>query len=509
MRGTYTEPHCAGSQAARRRSRAHVGPLAAALTAALAVGCAGDLPRGDEIIRSGAAELGVDATARDAGAPLGDSALAPDAGQPAEREVWVVVHEAPWSDGLRARLQPPHRPGGAIEDAGGVPGSANLLPWAGPGDRATPRLTAALAARGGRATGPIYRLDLRLDAAVVGADLEALVTADASWLAARLDPAPGALRIEDRPVIIVEARWSLPSHGAAFAAFRRALDARAGPAWWVALVVPGEPHPEGIDAVMPDCVATEQAARNRAQQAARRAGAAWLPCAAPSSNARLDEAGAVAGDPSTTAFRRALILARRAAGTGPVIVDGVGGWRDDRQLDPVVGEPTAAPIALTTGLVYAPYGAARLHAVREVLLRADGPAPEVLGGTPALLELVRTPGVLVERLDYDAQGISVRLQDSSGDGRYEVLLDDRPFRVPEGSILRYRRDDPRIRLDLVFADGTRLIDLAPDPGDAPAVSRPLDAFAGRRVEEVGLVYAGGAARLDARIERVVLASDSP
>ncbi|MCB9527286.1 MAG: hypothetical protein H6701_02655 [Myxococcales bacterium] len=134
--------------------------------------------------------------------------------------------------------------------------------------------------------------------------------------------------------------------------------------------------------------------------------------------------------------------------------------------------------------------------------------PATLADPPALLELVRTPGVTIDRLDATPGALALGLRDADGRGRYELLLDDRPFIVPPDATLRYHRSDPAIALDLVFADGARLLDALPaDEPHAGAVEARLAPFAGRRVEELTLVYRGGARALDARVDRPVIATD--
>ncbi|MEZ4434013.1 MAG: hypothetical protein R3F65_16530 [bacterium] len=495
--------------------------LAAILALALALtlaACAGELERGEAPIRTGDRDGGepVDARWPDAASPDADLDAAPDAAPLPDRALWIVERPDPWSDGVRAALDPPHRPAGP-DPLTALPEAAVLVRWRGPADPATATLQARLADPS-RPTGLLYALGDRLAALRddpppgPAADWPFTVaTADASWLAARLPDAARPLRLADAPLIAVDADWTDPAARAAFAALHDRYTALAPPARWAAVVDPAALDvdapglPDGLAAVIPRCGAPDPAARARLRAAT--AALAWLPCAAPPTNPRLDRPTAVAAPPAPAELRRRLVLARRD-GAPIVIVDGAGGWRDDRQLDPVDGAPTAAPFALTTALVYAPYGTDRLAAVRETLLRPAGPVPATLADPPALLELVRTPGVTIDRLDATPGALALALRDADGRGRYELLLDDRPFIVPPDATLRYHRSDPAIALDLVFADGARLLDALPaDEPHAGAVEARLAPFAGRRVEELTLVYRGGARALDARVDRPVIATD--
>lgn len=493
------------------------------------LGCAGEFERGEVPLRTGSRDAAPLDAAADVGAPFdamadgmvdgADASLdaapdaSPDAGwDPPPRALWVVVRDDVWSSGVRGRLLPPHRPVGDPLDA--LPDAAVLVRWAGPG--ASDRLEAALADPR-RAVAPIWALGARLDGRVDAAEARAVATADASWLAARLPEARRPLRVSaiegrgpvdpaetaavDGLLVLVEADWTDPLAAEALAAARDRAEGLGVAIGWGALVDPRVGVvPDGVDGVSPSCAVDEPAARARQRIAAAEAGRWWLPCVSPPINPRLDDEGRAAEPPTLDALRRVLVLARRA-GTAAVVVDGVGGWRDDRQLDPVEGSPTAEPFPLTTGLLYRPYGRARLAVVHDTLRRPTGPMPSSLADPPALVELVRTAGVSVERVEVDGDGLAVALRDVGGGGRYELLLDDRPWRLPGGAALRYRRSDPAVALDLVFADGTRLLDALP-AGDAGLdVEVSLAPFAGRRVEELTLVYRGGVERLDARVER--------
>lgn len=353
----------------------------------------------------------------------------------------------------------------------------------------------------------LYDLGARIAGRADPAERQAVAVADVSGLLSALSEARMPLRWQGAPVVVVDGPWDAPMVEA-FAAARARADALGAALAWGAMVDPTAPWiaadpgddagPPPLPLMLPRCALADAAARNRARLWSTRRGAqAWLPCVTPATNPRLDHPRAPVEAPRIETFAQRLVLARRV-GAPAIVVDGAGGWRDDRQLDPVGGAPTGAPIALTTGQVYLPYGDGRLSAARRLLLAPAGPALGPVGDPPALLDLVRSTGVIVERLEQAADGLALRLRDAAESGRYEVLLDERAFIVEPGLTLAYARTDPALTLDLVFEDGARLLDLLPDDG-ALEVRRSLDPLVGRRVEEVTLVYAGGRAMLDARI----------
>lgn len=447
-------------------------------------------PGADAALPDGALDLGLPDAAFDAGAV--------DAGPTPERALWLVVRGQSHAEGVRARLQPPHTPTGETpQDL--LPEAAALIAWRGPED--DPRLRDAWSAD--RAAGVLYALGDRLVGRDDPAERRALAVADVSGLAAALSAARRPLSWHGAPLIVVDGPWDAPMNDA-FAAARARLIELGVAVTWGAMVDPTAPWiadpehdggpPAELDPVVPRCEVADAAARSRARQWAT---GDWLPCLSPPINPRLDAPRAAADMPDTDGLRRRLVLARRI-GAPVVIVDGAGAWRDDRQLDPVSGPSTGAPVALTTAWVYRGYGTARIDAVRRLLLTPAGAAPGPLGDPPILLDLVRSTGVLVERLEQTAEGLALRLQDVTERGRYEVLLDDRPFVVTPGLVLAYARTDAAVAVDLIFEDGARLLDLLPDDGEGQ-VRHGLDPLVGRRVEETTLVYAGGRARLDARI----------
>ena len=399
-------------------------------------GCAGLLDRPEAPIRRGAGGGPPDDAA---GPPTGEETdagagvISPGVGQAPDRRVWLLVRSDAWARGLRAHLDPPHRIQG--EDA--VPARYAewplLVHWAGPDSPGSHRL--ATFQREGRAVGIWY--DLRLRAR--GRERpQADVVADMSWLAARVLKTEGVVREEGRPVLVVATD---AEHGALAAAARARLDALGVEVYWVEQIDPMDPVAvPPADGIMPRCAGTDADNRRSWRAAADSAGVRWIPCASPPSNALLDLASAPPERPGIEAFVATLVRSRRAADTGAglMVVDGLGGWRDDRQIDPVVGDPTAEPEGLTEGRIYHPYEMERLHAV-DALLRPAGPRPAALATPPRMIEIRRDGELIVNRLRRADQGVSLELTDSSGAGRYELLLAQRPFILEAGCRLRYGR----------------------------------------------------------------------
>ncbi len=474
-----------------------------ALATLLLLACAGEDEPGRSNIRHGtdaAPSADPDAASPDAALP---DASVPDSNappQPADRALWMLTYADAWEDGVRARLQPPHDVTGdalqALHEA--VP----IVVWRGP-DSPGAALLETLAPP----IGVLHDLSARPDTAEV----------DAGWLVAHHLESDRALQVEGRPVLLVTT-----GPREAWAAMRRRLEALPVDPWLVAVIDPqgraapplgataltprtAYGHALGGDSVFADAADAAHLARWR--RAAIADGLVWLPRAAPPANRRLDDPSAVVEPPlGGRPLETSLVRARRAvdpAWSG-VLLDGAGAWQTDRQLDPVAGADTDQPPELTTNVLYRAYGVRRVDAVRAALLAPAGPPPDDLAAHPPLLDLARAEGVLVERLEADATGVHLELVDESGGlGLFETLLDGRPFVIPPGSALHYTRDDPSILVDIGFDRADRLHDVLPRP-EGERVTVPLDAFAGRRVEEVTLVYTGGALRVSATLADVAL-----
>ncbi len=460
----------------------------------LLLACAGEDEPGRSVIRHGSSRDALpDSTPADArvvdpadAAPIPD-AVSPDAGAD-RRRIWVLDHGEPWDEGIRAALEPPHTPAGELWAE--LPGADRVVVWRGPADGEP------------GAAGVLY----------VASGAPSDVRADIAWLAAHHLDRPDATRVSGRPLLLVEA-------GELWGAVVEALAAVPAQPYLVAVVdpldravlppvadalLPGTGYGHALGGDAPEGDASDAAHLARWKEAASRGGQRWIPRAAPPANPRLDHPAAAVGDPRDgRSLRRSLVLARRAGEPGgPVLVDGAGAWRSDRQLDPVRGAPTEAPEGLTTGVRYMAYGTSRAASVRDLLAAPDGSTPEVLGSTPELLVLFQSPGVRVERLEADATGVHLALRDEGRVGRLEVLLEARAYRLPPAASLRYTRVGP-VHLELVFADGERLHDRVPLP-TGRGVRVPLAAFAGRRVEELTLVYGGGVTEARASVRDMAI-----
>ncbi|MEZ4471158.1 MAG: hypothetical protein R3F60_10235 [bacterium] len=448
------------------------------------VACAGPDEGGRKLIRPGGeGDFGRDRGLVDAAPPPpdaeGSDASDPDAAPPpGAPAVWYVLRHDDPATGLRAALQPPQRPAGE-----GLATSAPapvLVRWAGPGSPGEAALVALQAE--GRPAAPLYELEGRADAAA----------ADASWLAAHHLQHPRALRVGERPVLAIAPapdRAGLTALNARLEALpvqpylvlEVGVEARPWPA--ADAILPRTSYGEPLDPQGDFGDERDEIARAAARAAALAAGWAWLPRASPGGNRRLADPDAPVPD-EAGALTRSLVLAReaRVPALPIVVVDGLGAWRDDRQVDPVSGEATDAPAELTGGQRLAAYGAARLDAVAR-LLGPPCPAPGGLGaGAPVLLGRAGA-ATLVD----DGEGLV-----ASGAGLW--LLEGRPTVLPAGVQLAYRRASTDVQVDLRFDDGTSLADRLPPSEAEGEVRLPLDGFAGRVVDAV-VVRAAAAGRV--------------
>ena len=474
--------------------RINLTPTVVVLTGLL--GCAGLLDRPTEPIRRGPSTDGYPDAALDADGQSVDGGGDETAllGLPPDRRVWILVRSDAWADGFRARLAPPQTPEGGPTALAQRPDWPALVHWWGPGSPGTALFERF--AQAGRPFGVWYDLPRRT---AQSPRPRADVVADMSWLAARVLHGPAVLREGGRPVLVMV---SAAGHGPLVSAARARLDDLGVPVYWVEQIDASEPVAiPPADAVLPRCARAEDDVRAPWRAATGAAGIRWVPCVSPPVNPRVDDPDGPIEPADPDRFVADLVRARRVADTtGRVmVVDGVGGWRDDRQIDPVIGDPTDRPSALTGDHPYHPYGTDRLDAVSH-LLRGVGPRPDPIASPPRLVEVHRRGRVTVTRLEYDDQGLSVELTDEGGDGRYELLLDDRPFILSPGCTLHYGRSHTQLYVDVVTATGERLG--APPAGDQIFVASSLDHLAGQRVEEVLLVYDGGAHHLRGEVARL-------
>ena len=477
--------------------------LLSVIAVLVASGCAGLLDRPETPIRRGTTPAdGVDATPQmpesaDGGVPIDPPAV----GDEPRRRVWLVNRSDAWHQGLRAHLSPPQPPRDI--DAAQVEFAhwPQLFHWAGPDSASTEGLLA------GRSEGHGVGVWYDLVARVRGSQRpQADVVADMSWLAARFLQSPSILREAGRPVLVVTTD---AAHGALTAAARARLDALGMPVYWVEQIDPADPVAvPPADAIMPRCAQVDADLRRPWRDAARRAGVTWIPCVSPPVNPRLDGPDEMSDWPGEALFVGALTRGRRVAdeGSGLMVVDGLGGWRDDRQLDAVSGDPTSEPAALTQGRIYRPYGRARMQATAALMAMA-APTPQTVAETPPLVEVRRDGGVVVNTVRRSNDGVRVELTDASGSGHYELLLHHAPFVLAEACVLRYGRTNARLFVDLVAADGRRIG--APPVSNSIFVSRDLGEWAGRRIEEVLLVYAGGERQLRGEIAGLRIVCGQP
>jgi hypothetical protein len=452
--------------------------------------CAGeDAPGRRQIRPGGEADLGRD----DAQVVMDDGVVdaAPDAVPDASQDssvdsgtsravVWYVLHHDDPTHGLRAALDPPHTP---TEDALAATAPAPVLViWQGPESPGATRLEALLA--WGRSAAPLYDMAGRTQAAAT----------DGSWLVARALQHPSALRVGDRPVLVLRPapdRAGLSDLRARLAMLPVApfvvLEAAEATRPWPAAdaVLPALPYGQPLDPQGEPGEAEDARRRQADRTAALEAGWPWLPRAGPLPNHRLtDPTSRVLGGPDQDDLVRSLVLARqhRAPALPVVVVDGLGAWADDRQLDAVDGPATRAPGALTDERLLTAYGNARLAAV-EALLGGPSTTLPTLDNPPILLSF---SGRMPPTLEAGEAGVRV-VQTEPGT---TWLLAGRPFTLPADTTLTYARDTAEVAVDLRFADGALLSDLLAQGTTTGPQAVRLDAFAGRVVLDVLLVANG-------------------
>lgn len=501
------------------------------LAALMLAACAGELDRAHRPVEIATPALDatvVDAQADDAFVPVDARRPRPDAtpdtGPPpapvADLRVFVRVRADAWEAGLRAALEPPQA---AVADVSASlaalgPGAVPVFDFDRPDDAAEARLRAHLAQAPATL---MFSPDRHPES------LETDLRHVAAWV---LDDARCA-RLGDAPVLFVsppdssvlladtlERVAALPHRTAVLLGFDplapKALPAGLSEAARAQIAGRWSTRASGFTADgtgdVPDAAEARALAEGWREAALD---GPVVPLARPSRNPRRGTAGGALEPPGADAgLLRSLVLARQSAAAGDalVLVDGLGGWSDDTQLDAVDPEAagTDAPPGLTGGHMYPAYGTRRLDALREALLTPPGAPPEPATAPVSLAELQRSDSVVVERLELVGGRVEVALRDRAAGGRLAVLLDHRRFRVPPGARVRYTRTAPSLRVEWVLAGDrlegpeavpTTLRLLAPDApptGDLVLDARPL---AGRIVDSVVLVYDGGAGALQASV----------
>lgn len=418
----------------------------------------------------------------------------PPAPGPRPLAIYLRVRDEPWERGVRAALEPPQHPAGLTP--GDLPeGLVPVVDFRGPASPGAETLARLLAA--GRTATALYHS--------AGRPLET----DTRHLAAFVFDDPKSARWDDRPLLFLETPEALP----ALAQLPRP------PAVLLALdpAAPDEPAGPGAALVIGRYASRSAAyagagggdppgfAEARVFEEARAfasARGAWLPLARASRNGRLlGEMAAVEPPGTEQGLLRALVLARRSA-TEALLVDGLGAWTDDRQLDPLSpAETTDRPVEVTAGTSYPSSGDTRLRLVREAVLDTPLPAGDVLAEPPDLALLSASDSVRLRRLEQVGDEVAVELEDTTAGGRCEVLLTHRPFMLPAGARLRYERSDPALRLELELRGGPEDPLQARTADSGQRVDLDLGDLAGAVVESVVLLYGGGTGRLQATVSR--------
>ncbi|MFN3196814.1 MAG: hypothetical protein ACE366_00155 [Bradymonadia bacterium] len=474
---------------------------------------------------------GLDAGPPDAQIEQPDLSVVEDAGfdaspppppMPISRTHWFVIYADRWSEGFRGQLEPAHRPLRPDTGAEGAPRVAALsetlaalgeppvlLHWQGPNHPSDTLLTALLEA--GVTVGVDYPLDARITDQPQPADV---IRSDVAWLAARAFERPTSLMVSGHPVIRVRP----PEDAALWSVFLSALDDVNVSAFLVVEIDLSSPPalPPGASALVPTNgpgYAGDEAFGRRMEDLegwrrfATESEVSWLALAHPPINPRLaDPGGAFDGHEGGLAWRRAIALARQevSAEAPLMIVESLGGWADDRQLEGVRGADTAHPEMLTDGLAYRAYDTQRLDAVAALLLApaTDTPAPPP---GEAISILRQSRGLSLNMLERDAGRVSLGVRHPPGGAqRLEALVDARPFIVPPGLQLQYRRSDAALSLGVLFENGSRSMEGVVRLMDAEGEIMALDlsAEAGRRVEGLLLRYTGDGEGLTGAVDAI-------
>ena len=116
------------------------------------------------------------------------------------------------------------------------------------------------------------------------------------------------------------------------------------------------------------------------------------------------------------------------------------------RLDAVAGADTTRPTGLTEGRAVRAYGDGRIKQVSRLVSRSQ------IGGFPLFFtEPITLLGRSEMTVESGANGLSFILQPSSE--RVRLLLNHRPFDLPEQSRCSVERVGEGVRLDLHFANG--------------------------------------------------------
>lgn len=337
-----------------------------------------------------------------------------------EREVFIAVDSMQYTLGYRAGLEPQHRARYRLEDMLRMTRStAFVFVWDGPMGSRDEGLKMA-AAQGHRIV-PML-VERAGSQSVTWAEVEADIRFLAEWLGTDAD----AVRTNGRPTIAVDLTGSI----APFQAEIGLLIDRLG-LFAMTQVSFGRSPPSWGAVWWYDC--------RLASSMSASADAAPLRCVTP-------DLGDADRDND---FARRLVDVRHACdirGCG-ILVDGIGRWMDDRQIDPVFGAPTTMPERLTHGRRVSSYGYRRMNDTNRLL--ADG----VVGfSAAAFSESSELIGRASIELDWGPDGLTLDLMPHSESIR--MLLNQSPIWLLPGTRCRVAELSDESTLTMRFADGS-------------------------------------------------------
>ena len=336
-----------------------------------------------------------------------------------ERDVFVVVDSLPYALGYRAGLQPQHRARYGLADMLNMTRStAFILSWDGPAGIRDEGLQVVAE----QAHRLIPMLVVREGArSLTLAELEANIQFLGEWQHAYTN----AVHKNGRPVIAVDLTGEIGPFQEQIGRLLERLGLSA-----MTRVSSGQPPPLWSSAWWSDCHGDDFDSSS--------GDVAPLLCVTPN----LDHSDRDAD------FARRLGEARHICDVQgcAVLVDGVGRWAGDRQIDPIFGAPTTLPGQLTHGRRIVAYGYRRLYDTNRLL--ADGVAGF---SADAFSEPRQLLGGASIEFNWGQDGLSLELIPHSDSIR--ILLNQTPILLSPGTRCRVGQLSGESSLTMRFADG--------------------------------------------------------
>ena len=384
----------------------------------------------------------------------GDAAIAL-APIPANREVWLIVDTETPALGFRGQLRPPHEPIESLETLlDRLMPAAHLVVWDGPGT-ARDQLLGRLWQSRDRIVpfyvgSPAVNEETRLDR----------IRADLRMLVAEVVGRANSLRRDERPVIGIDLVDHLRGE---WATISQTLAEIAQPVFVVARLLDEEVGIEGIDGY-------------------------WRRCAAKVDDPIIPlapgEIGCVSGglgpDGQEGDVRRRIHRRRQQTDRGErvLLVDGLGRWQSDRQMDPVAGMPTSDPPQIARGRRIEAYGQQRMLALERLTANTDD------------FSLLRAfDGAMLTggrgRITAHHEGGQTTLELDSDSARLEAILNTHPLNVRRGTAIQITSLPASVSVSLIFSDG-EMIHLRDMHSGSSWIEIAPEGH--RRLEDVYLVY---------------------